>query len=329
MLVDTRQAARVVEAVTALHPHRRGVAVDWDPPGGGGWIAWSRYALGSFSGTRWPEGVCGDFAVVALNKVRQATSLALAAAAACLRDDGALYLFGQNDLGIRSVKEFREVGFETVDVGARGRLLRWRGRVDRREEGLETFRCVGSLEIPSAGRVDWIDYPGCFAEGRVDAGTALLLESLDDVPALGGPVYDFACGTGVISRSVRGRWPKSTVFGSDADAIAVHAARQNVLDGQFVVADGWGYPVNQPPQLVLSNPPFHFGKARDHRACFDFIEQAGRRLAPDGDLRIVVQREVPAEPVLRSSFREVRRVAAASGYVVWGARGPMRVGVRP
>lgn len=329
MPVDARQSARVVDAMASTHPRESGLAVDWQPPGSADWRRWSRYASGSSVGTRWPGAERSDFSVVALNKVRQATLLALTAAAACLREGGALYLFGQNDLGIRSFSTFRDVGFDTVDVGAHGRLLRWRGQVESEGPGLESFRSVRPLDVPSVGRIDWVDYPGCFAGGRVDAGTVLLLDSLDGLAPVGGPVYDFACGSGVVSRSVGGRWPGVSVFGSDADAISVHAAAQNVPGARFVVADGWAYPASEVPKLVLSNPPFHFGRARDHGVCFAFIEQAALRLAADGELRIVVQREVVVEPALRALFKDVRRPIAAPGYSVWSAREPMRVLGKP
>jgi len=329
MAVDIRHAARITDALALAHPGELGFAVDWLPPENGLWTRWSRYTSGQCSGTRWPVACRADFGVVALNKVRQATSLALAAAACCVRDGGALYLFGQNDLGIRSFSRFRDAGFDTVDVGAHGRLLRWCGRVEAAVEGLEDFRSVRPLEVPSVGRVDWVDYPGCFADGRLDAGTALLLASLEDEPAVDGLVYDFACGPGAISRSVSGRWPGVTVFGSDTDAIAVHAARQNVPACEFAVADGWALSVGEAPKLVLSNPPFHFGKDRDHAICFNFIERARQGLATDGELRMVVQREVAVEPELRSAFRQVRCVIASGGYVVWAARSPIRTAARP
>lgn len=322
MTHEPRQIERLVRFVGERHPAAQGLAVDWMPPQTIRWCSWSRYASQGQHPGEWPTCPLVDFAVVSLNKVRAANGLALAAASSCTKQDGELYLFGQNDVGIRSVGTFGEAEFETVDIGAHGRILRWTGRLTEPKRSLNDFVSRRALDIPGVGHCEWQEYPGCFSEGRVDAGTALLLHALEAVRAP-RRVYDFACGTGIISRFARHRWPSADVYGSDHDALSVAAARENVFGARFELADGWRLPPNWAVDLVVSNPPFHAGKGRTDAFWRGLVLEARAALSSVGELWVVVQREVPLEPVLSASFREVVRCASSGGHVVWRARDPL------
>ena len=174
------------------------------------------------------------------------------------------------------------------------------------------------MPLPSGIRERWSSYPGCFARGTLDAGTALLLATLDDRPP---PVrvLDYAAGTGPIAEEAASRWPAASVFGIEMDAIALAAARQNAPRCRFVL----GSDLSALPgtfDLILSNPPFHVSRPREDAIWRQLIQDAPGRLERGGELRMVVQREVPAEPTLREAFKTVQRVAQTSGYDVWSAR---------
>jgi 16S rRNA (guanine1207-N2)-methyltransferase len=328
MEVSARQIARLEALVASRQPGEIGLAVDWMPTDRASWRVWNRYTSGPVGATPWPDAVEVRFAVVALQKVRAATDMALFAAAACLPQGSPVYLFGQNDLGIRSFSRLGESEFETLDAAAHGRILCTIRPETVRHDTLAAFRTTRVLELPHAGVHPFASYPGCFADGRLDPGTSLLLESLPERPA-GTRVFDFACGIGVIARTVRALWPEAVVQGSDHDALAILAARENVSGAEFLVADGPSAMGSFRPDLVLSNPPFHRGKARLDEQWQSLITVSRESLAAGGELRLVVQREVMAEPALLAAFGNARRVAAAGGYVVWSARKPSNEAGRP
>ena len=82
------------------------------------------------------------------------------------------------------------------------------------------------------GPRNWATYPGLFAGGGLDVMTLALLAQLPPSPA-GGRVLDFACGSGTIAATLLARAAARGDGGLrvhllDADAVALHAARQNV-----------------------------------------------------------------------------------------------------
>ncbi len=85
-----------------------------------------------------------------------------------------------------------------------------------------------------------------FSSHLVDAGTGLLLRSLDGIalpPA--AAILDLGCGYGPIGIALAMTHPDATVLAVDRDALAVDYARQNAalndVDGRIEAAGGLGY----------------------------------------------------------------------------------------
>jgi 16S rRNA G1207 methylase RsmC len=91
----------------------------------------------------------------------------------------------------------------------------------------------------------WVTYPGLFAGGALDVMTSFLLISCEKrgalerlhskkgAPARGGPppaVLDFCGGSGVLALAATRAAPNARVVLTDADAVALLAARANVGD---------------------------------------------------------------------------------------------------
>lgn len=295
------------------------LAVDCDPPGFQG-MRWNRYAGLGAEPVAWPVGTGGlSGGLLRLNKARDANLYAIEGLRAALRSDAPIVLYGGNDEGIKSVRCLGSVNFEVVDSLGHGRLLRGvRGGAPTRQ--MADFVRRVPIHLPFAGERLWVSYPGCFAQGGLDAGTAHLLRSLTGGSRVPTRILDFACGTGVIAADVCARWPGVEVVGCDYDALAIAAARLNVPSANFVVGDGLACVTGRDFDLVLSNPPFHDGKVRSHRVWMGFVSDVRRLLRAGGELRVVAQREVPVEGPLRSLFATVERVVHHPRFAVWSAR---------
>ncbi|HZD03366.1 MAG TPA: methyltransferase, partial [Longimicrobiales bacterium] len=174
---------------------------------------WWRRAREGRPASSWPSG--GPFGTVGLRLPRAKDELEMLvhAAAALLGPDGRLLVYGANDEGAGSAGRrigtlFRTV--RTVATGGRCRLILAR-RPDRApirgrlEDWCEPFD-PGAGELP--GR--WASFPGVFAHGRLDGGTALLMERLPDVEN-GARVLDFGCGHGILGAVVGARTPEAEV----------------------------------------------------------------------------------------------------------------------
>ncbi len=264
-----------------------------------------------------------------LPRAREELRMALYAGASVLETGGRILLYGAKDEGIRAAPGSLThlfAGVRTLGIGGHCRVVE-----ARRAEGgvgprgcLEAWRETVELGFPGLPSV-WVSYPGVFAHGRLDPGTRLLVESLPPF-ASGARVLDYGCGSGVVGGVARARNPGVRVELLDVDAVALEAARENVPGARVLLRDGLPPREEGPWDAILSNPPFHRGKAEEPEMILDLVREVPGRLDRKGRLILVAQRRLALEEILARWFRMVELRSEGGGYRVWEGREPLREG---
>lgn len=249
-----------------------------------------------------------------------------------LVEGGWLYLSGPNDLGIKSLIEDMKALFGAVQplgYGKHARAARAQKRAAR-EASQPVWATAPGIMPGSWYELDWMldgqqhrlcSLPGVFSYEHVDAGSALLLESMQ-VPA-GARVLDAGCGYGLlgIAAALRGA---TRVDMLDINHLAGAAAHENSarlsLPGdcyvETLVCDGLGCIADRCYDLIVSNPPFHQGKHTDHSAVTSFIQRGHALLAPDGLMLLVANVFLRYERELAQHFRTVNVLAENRSFRV-------------
>jgi 16S rRNA (guanine1207-N2)-methyltransferase len=151
---------------------------------------------------------------------------------------------------------------------------------------------------------------------------------LDAIPErIHGSVLDVGCGAGVIGVAAAMAGARRVTM-SDVNLLALQAAMENLrrlhLTGVDVVAsdalqrvDGRRY------DLIVSNPPFHRGKAVDFSVADDLIAGAPAHLEPGGSLLIVANAFLAYGRRMERVFGHVETVTATRQYHVLRASDPI------
>ncbi len=192
---------------------------------------------------------------------------------------------------------------------------------------LEAWLDLDALRPILDGR--YVSRPGLFAWDRIDAASALLAEHLPST--LHGHVADLGAGYGYLSTELVRRCERVEAIDLyEAEQRALEPARLN-LDRAIAAA---GRPVatsliwhdvahglERRYDAIVSNPPFHQGRADRPELGQAFIRAAAEALRADGELWLVANRHLPYEATLAARFGDVRRVAERDGFKVIAARG--------
>lgn len=287
---------------------------------GGDVVSWSRRAVGGRRATPWPPP--GPFGSVALRvpRAKEELAMALHAGAGVLVSGGTILVYGAKDEGIGSAPRQMDLlfdGVETVGVGGHCRVLRARVRTPLRDHrgSLEEWRESGTLEH-GGWRQEWVSYPGVFAHGRLDPGTRLLLDAVPGLPP-GARILDYGCGSGVVAAFLKHLNPQVRPELLDIDSVALEAARENVPGARLLLGDGLPPSDVGPYDFVLSNPPFHRGKAEEQELISRLIRGAPALLAEKGGIVLVAQRRIPLDGVFRSAFKRVGVRSEDGAFRVW------------
>jgi len=181
-----------------------------------------------------------------------------------------------------------------------------------------------ALDAPRRIAGGYLSRPGLFAWDRIDAASALLAAHLPH--DLHGRVADLGAGYGYLAAQVVARCPQvAAVDLYEAEKRALDAARTNLAEAvaagnrEVVVETHWHDVTTGLPHrydAIVSNPPFHQGRADLPELGRAFIEAAADALMPHGRLWLVANRHLPYEATLAARFAQVRTVAVQEGFKV-------------
>lgn len=260
-------------------------------------------------------------AVLFLPKSRELTDYLLNALAARL-GGRELFLVGEKRAGVeRAAKQLASFGQARKLDSARHCQL-WQVQVKHVPAAPELANLAQRYELPLPdGPLSVLSLPGVFSHGRLDVGSALLLEHLDGLP--NGHILDFGCGAGVLGAALKRRYPDSQVTLLDVDAFAVASSRltleANGLQAEVINADG----IDAAPHglsAILSNPPFHQGVHTHYQATEHLLRQTAQHLTAKGELRLVANSFLKYPPLIEQHLGPCQTLADAKGFRIYQAR---------
>jgi 16S rRNA (guanine1207-N2)-methyltransferase len=267
----------------------------------------------------------GDFAaaVLFLPKSRELTDYLLAALAAQLAGRP-LFLVGEKRAGIeRAAKQLAAFG-RTRKLDSARHCQLWQVTVENAPTPPSLDALARHYSLPlSDGPLTVVSLPGVFSHGRLDIGSALLLEHLDQLPT--GHLLDFGCGAGVLGAALKRRYPESQVMLLDVDAFAVASSRltlaANGLEADVISGDG----IAAAPRglaAILSNPPFHQGVHTHYQATENLLRHAAEHLERHGQLRLVANSFLKYPPLIEQYLGPCHTLAQAKGFRIYRASKP-------
>lgn len=260
--------------------------------------------------------------VLALPPRQREEARALLAEAVAQAEPGALVVAAAaNNEGARTIEADLASLIGPVDSLSKNKARVFWGRTDDVDTGLlAAWRMLDAPRPIEDGRF-W-SRPGLFAWDRIDAGSALLAEVMPET--LAGRGADLGAGFGYLSAQVLARCPRVKAMDLyEAEKRALDLAEHNLADEtrplRFFWADVTAGLADR-YDFIVSNPPFHTGRADRTDLGQAFLERAAEALVPGGRLVIVANRHLPYEAVLRKHFAEIETLADRQGYKVILAR---------
>ncbi|RDS80393.1 class I SAM-dependent methyltransferase [Dyella psychrodurans] len=186
-----------------------------------------------------------------------------------------------------------------------------------------------AFDTPQDNAAGFLSRPGLFAWDRADTASALLAAHLPN--DLRGHIADFGAGYGYLAAQIVERCPHVTAIDLyEAEARALEPARLNMEravreSGRTLSFDVHWHDVttgiDRRYDAIVSNPPFHQGRADLPDLGRAFIARAANALVSPGRLWLVANRHLPYEATLAAHFEHVDTVVTQDGFKVIEARG--------
>lgn len=230
---------------------------------------------------------------------------------------------GQKTDGVESLLKYCRKHFAVQEVisKAHGKLF-WFSSPS--EDGM--LEAARDLPEPTPTETDLGLYtaPGVFSADGPDKASVFLA---DNLPPLSGEIADLGAGWGYLSKRLLETSKPDALHLVEADWLALNCAQKNVAHDKasFHWADALTWRPDTPVDHVVTNPPFHVGRAADPSLGQAFIRAAAAMLKPKGQLWLVANRRLPYEGTLKDAFRTVELHAETPSFKVFHATSPTRL----
>ena len=278
-----------------------------------------------------PADVRADSVVIRIPQERVALLQLLMDAFSILKEGGRCYIAGATNEGIKTAANTIDTIFGNSRVLARDSSHRVIVAAKRTAEptlpdGIDvsmldsnTFKHV---DVTLRGRsYKHCTRPGVFSWEHLDEATSILADVMDIRD--GNSVLDLGCGSGALG-VVAASLSSGRITMVDADIEAVRSATRTAAENgmtnyRALASDIAGAVLNERFDVVVTNPPFHVGKATDLDVPIQFINDAHAVLAVGGRMFLVANRTLPYEQAIKHTFGNVSNLHDGPRFKVLSA----------
>lgn len=273
-----------------------------------------------------------DIVCIRLPHERLAQTHLLHDAYGALRVGGRCYIAGATNEGVKTAARLFEQRFGQTHVLASGggyRLL-----VATKTHEASIYDPVFDNPLLDAGQFNEIrtmlrereltlfTRPGIFSSAHLDEATELLASVIDI--GVGESVLDLGCGGGALGAVAGMLSEGARLCLVDADIDAVRSASRTMAaagltEARIVASDIADAVRNERFDVVVSNPPFHIGKATALDVPIQFMREAHHVLNTHGRLMLVANRTLPYERAMSDIFGNVRVMHDSARFKVLAA----------
>nr|WP_231706261.1 methyltransferase [Arthrobacter sp. zg-Y40] len=183
------------------------------------------------------------------------------------------------------------------------------------------FPLAGQHDVGLPAPLELRAYGAAFAGASLDIGTRFLLPHLSGARDASAAI-DLGCGTGAIAAYLALSRPSLQVIATDQSAAAVASAVQTMAANgvadrvQVYRDDALSTRPDASAELVVLNPPFHIGASVHAGIALKLFADAGRVLAPGGELWTVWNSHLTYKAALNRLVGPTREVARNPKFTV-------------
>ncbi|MEX2477210.1 MAG: methyltransferase [Gracilimonas sp.] len=263
-----------------------------------------------------PEKV--DIGIINIPKTMDLYRLYLDHVSRSLADDGVVICGFMTKYFSPQMLSIAEEYFEDVDQSLarkKSRLL-----VLKTKKKVPDKKLMNSIlfEFDDEHQEELKQYFGVFSSDNIDYATQFLIRHLE-VTESDQKILDLASGNGVIARAIQHKTPSAEFHLTDDSFLAIESSKLNLNseNTHFHWNDTLAEFGNDSFDLVVSNPPFHFGYETNIEVSVKLFREVADILKPEGRFICVANQHLNYKTHLDKLFSSVEVVAQTEKFILY------------
>jgi 16S rRNA G1207 methylase RsmC len=259
-----------------------------------------------------------DIGIINIPKTMDLYRLYLDHVSRSLADDGVVFCAFMTKYFSPQMLSIAEEYFEDVDQS----LARKKSRVlvlrkKKKVPGKKLTNSI-SFEFDDQHKEELKQYFGVFSGDNIDYATQFLIRHLE-VTEGDQKILDLASGNGVIGRAVQLKNPSSDLHLADDSFLAIESSKLNLNteNTHFHWNDTLADLKSNSFDLVVSNPPFHFGYETNIEVSVNLFREVADVLKPDGRFICVANQHLNYKTHLDKLFQSVEVVSQTEKFILY------------
>jgi 16S rRNA (guanine1207-N2)-methyltransferase len=263
-----------------------------------------------------------DFALFLPDRQRAQTRGQLVRLLNCLKPEGTLLVALANDWGARSIEsDLQALAGNIASVSKNKCRIFWATKQQMDATLAAQWLADEQARLVDFDGVQLWSKPGVFSWASLDRGTRVLINHLPN--DLSGRCADLGAGLGHLGFAMlRNNSAITTLDCYEANYEALQLCEKNLRAAHrnsSTLSFHWHdvrKSLDKEFDVIVSNPPFHQGRADAPELGQQFIETASEALVEGGRLIIVANRHLPYEKLLKEKFKTGFHLADEDGFKV-------------
>lgn len=256
--------------------------------------------------------------VLLLSKSKQQTQKILNTVKPKLEKEAFVYTAGSNDGGAKSADSLLKPMGRTQKIDLARKCTLFKAFY---EQDFNTYKKPSDISIDILDNTLTLKQDvAVFSQGKLDAGTQMLLTAVKDVVPQGAAL-DLGCGCGVVGITLSKLGFKNITC-SDVSAAALTLTATNAkLNGcESIKTKAADMLQGQDKyDFIIVNPPFHVGILTTLAPAVNMIISAKDHLTKNGVFYMVANAHLGYYEVLLENFSQVQIVASSTKFIVYKA----------
>ena len=261
-----------------------------------------------------------DLIIISFPKSKNELNFTLAMLTQCSHSNTRILIVGENKSGIKSLEKLTKNSLQHCDkIDSARHCVLFQAQLINNLAKFELDIWYHYYQVSIGNKqFNVAALPGVFSQAKLDKGTAILLEQLNE--PLIGDILDFGCGAGVIACFIGLKNPQAELVLADVSALALTSAQKtleiNDLSGQYIATDSLSN-ISGKFSHVISNPPFHQGVKTHYAATEQFLANIAQFLLPRGKLTIVANSFLRYQEIMNKSLNKVAVKLSKQGFTIY------------